>query len=137
MDETTLDKILALRKELHSSAEPSGKERQTKEILQRFLRENTSLQLTDKGKWFFAVHREGDFLPNIAFRADMDALPLPSGGASHLCGHDGHSATLAGLSLFLEGKTLGKNIYLLFQHAEETGRGGADCRPFIGDNKID
>ncbi|MPL95182.1 putative hydrolase YxeP [bioreactor metagenome] len=137
MDQTTLDKIMALRKELHTSAEPSGEERKTKEILERFLRENTTLRLADKGKWFFAAHEEGDFLPNIAFRADMDALTLPSGEASHLCGHDGHSATLAGLGLLLEGKTLGKNIFLLFQHAEETGLGGADCRPFIMENKID
>lgn len=137
MEQTTLDKILALRKELHASAEPSGEERKTKEILKRFLRENTSLRLTDKGKWFLAVHEEGNSIPNIAFRADMDALPLPSGGASHLCGHDGHSATLAGLGLLLEGKTLDKNIFLLFQHAEETGQGGADCRAFVRENKID
>lgn len=137
MDQTTLDKITALRQKLHISAEPSGEERNTKAILQQFLWENTSLQITDKGKWFIAEHREGDVLPNIAFRADMDALPLSTGGASHMCGHDGHCASLAGLGMLLEGKRLGKNVFLLFQHAEETGRGGKECRSLIKENNID
>ena len=47
----------------------------------------------------------------IAFRADMDALPIPetidlpygsqNDGVSHKCGHDGHCAALCGLALAL------------------------------------
>ena len=74
-------------------------------------------------------------METIAFRADMDAVPF-EGGASHLCGLDGHSAVLAGLGLFLENKTLGKNIVLIFQHAEETGAGGRICCRAIKDHGI-
>ncbi|HPE15886.1 MAG TPA: M20/M25/M40 family metallo-hydrolase [Oscillospiraceae bacterium] len=120
------DAARALRFELHELAERSGEEKRTKARLMAFLRENTSLDISDEGAWFCALHGEPGAAETIAFRADMDALPRGE-GASHLCGHDGHSAVLAGLGLFLEGKTLGRNILLLFQHAEETGAGGAVC----------
>lgn len=136
MDLSTKDRILALRQTLHAAAELSGREQTTKAILMRFLSENTSLQLFDQGKWFYALHSEGESLPNLAFRADMDALPNAAGGASHLCGHDGHCAALAGLGLVLEGRTLGKNLYFLFQHAEETGQGGPECRRLIREKEI-
>ena len=35
----------------------------------------------------------------IAFRADFDAVVCQDGCARHLCGHDGHSAILAGLAV--------------------------------------
>jgi metal-dependent amidase/aminoacylase/carboxypeptidase family protein len=104
-----------------------------------FLRENTSLRLVDEGRWFCAIHREtGACSPvaveTIAFRADINALPTPSAsadgsgdGAAHFCGHDSYCAALAGLGLLLEGKKLGRNIMLIFQHAEETVEGGKIC----------
>ena len=47
------------------------------------------------------------------------------GCARHLCGHDGHSAILAGLALALEGIATARDVYLIFQPAEETGQGAA------------
>jgi len=120
------DTIFALRSELHNLAEPSGKEIKTKSCLMRFLREKTSLRIDDMGQWFCAVHEEPEAAETIAFRADMDAIPLGD-GAAHLCGHDGHSAVLAGLGLLLENKTLGRNVVLIFQHSEEIGEGGKIC----------
>jgi len=87
-----------------------------------FPKEYTTLQLERKDGWLIARHIEDDSLPTIAFRADMDAIPGES-GPRHGCGHDGHSAVLCGLALELEGMKLGKNICLIFQHAEETGAG--------------
>lgn len=55
------------------------------------------MRIEDNGKWFYALHEWPDAHETIAFRADMDAFPFRS-GAAHLCGHDGHSAVLAGLS---------------------------------------
>ena len=118
--------VLALRSGLHRLAEPSGSEKRTKAFLMKFLRAHTSLRLEDEGAWFCAVHEEPGAAETVAFRADMDALPF-RGGSAHLCGHDGHCAALAGLGLFLEHKKLGRNIVLLFQHAEETGAGGKVC----------
>lgn len=90
--------------------------------IHNFLKEYTTLQLERKDGWLIARHIEDDSLPTIAFRADMDAIPGES-GPRHGCGHDGHSAVLCGLALELEGMKLGKNICLIFQHAEETGAG--------------
>ena len=79
----------------------------------------------------------------MAFRSDMDALPVPEetglpfasthAGCMHACGHDGHMALLLGLAQYvnehLQDGSLRYNVLLIFQPAEETD-GGADeiCR---------
>lgn len=126
MDQKLLNTVRTLRRELSLLAERSGGETKTKARLMAFLRANTGLRLEDCGPWFYAVHEEPGASETIAFRADMDALPFED-GARHLCGHDGHSAVLAGLGLWMEGRRLGRNAVLLFQHAEETGAGGQVC----------
>lgn len=131
MEQHILDTVRVLRQELHALAERSGAERRTKARLISFLRENTTLHLVDEGQWFCAIHREEGCCGSVAgetvaFRADMDAVPSGA-GAAHLCGHDGHCAALAGLGLLLESRKVGRNIVLVFQHAEETGEGGKIC----------
>ncbi len=122
------ERIIKLRRELHGIPEPSGLETKTKEKLKAFLKENTSLELIECGRGFYAAHRENDkSKKSLAFRADFDALPLKDGGYSHLCGHDGHSAALCAVALELEGKTFGRDIFLLFQPAEENGEGAKEC----------
>ena len=70
----------------------------------------------------------------IAFRADMDALPIPEEtglsfasthpGIMHACGHDGHMATLLELARRLDKKdTLPHNVLLIFQPGEESPGG--------------
>ena len=72
----------------------------------------------------------------IAFRADMDALPITEetglpfasthAGQMHACGHDGHTAILLELARRLNTKEhLPHNVLLIFQPAEET-TGGAE-----------
>lgn len=75
--------------------------------------------------------------PTIAFRADMDALPIEeqtglpyasrSLGKMHACGHDGHMAALllAAGKLAEDSSGLNGRIKLLFQPAEEGGLGAA------------
>lgn len=72
---------------------------------------------------------------HLAFRADMDALPIQeqtklsyrstSLGKMHACGHDGHMAALLGTALWLKTNEseLKSPISLLFQPAEEGGHG--------------
>ena len=79
----------------------------------------------------------------LAFRADMDALPILEAtdlpwksrhpGFMPACGHDGHSAILLELARRLDKKhTLSHNVLLLFQPAEETDGGAEDlCRTGI------
>lgn len=71
----------------------------------------------------------------VGLRADMDALPMPdmSGapyasktpGASHACGHDGHTAMLLGAAKYLcETRRFDGTAVVIFQPAEEGGAGG-------------
>lgn len=80
---------------------------------------------------FFDNHKER----TIAFRSDMDALPVTEQtnlpfkskheGKMHACGHDGHMALLLGFAHEINKiyKDLDKNILLIFQPGEETPGG--------------
>ena len=73
---------------------------------------------------------------SIAFRSDMDALPVSEhtgvpfasfhSGKMHACGHDGHMAMLLALAHIVNDELtkLPHNVLLIFQPAEET-TGGA------------
>lgn len=123
-----LEPILTLRRALHACPEVSGREEKTKAMLMDFLRTHTTLELCPCGDGFYAAHREAALTkPAIALRADYDALAMPDGTASHLCGHDGHAAALCGAALRAEGETFGREVFFLFQPAEETGAGAAGC----------
>ena len=130
--------VIQLRHKLHDIAEISGEEVRTKQALQDFLREHTSLELYPCGDGFYAAHREADCTkPAIVLRADYDALAMPDGTASHLCGHDGHAAALCAAALMAEGKTFGRNVFFLFQPAEETGAGAAPCCALFDMEQVD
>ena len=73
--------------------------------------------------------------PVVAFRCDIDALPMTeeSGlayaseypGRMHACGHDFHAAALLGIAMALQNdNSLSGTVKLIFQPAEET-LGGA------------
>ncbi|MFK2827060.1 amidohydrolase [Bacillus sp. B190/17] len=136
-----------LRHELHQHPELSNEEVWTKQHLMEFLKTYTSLEIVDKGNWFYAIYRAGADKPNIAFRADFDALPMDEvidlpwasqfPGKAHKCGHDGHSATLAGFALEIDQNGADKNVFFLFQPAEETGDGAIQCVDFIEEHNID
>lgn len=75
--------------------------------------------------------------PVIAFRADMDALPIHEAnafehrsshaGLMHACGHDGHTASLmlAAEAIIAMQDQLCGHLKLLFQPGEEGGNGAA------------
>lgn len=136
MANAVMEKCIALRKRLHLIPEVSGQEVRTRETILAFLKENTDLEIHEEGLWLWAVHREAGAQTSIALRADFDAVPVSGGGAQHLCGHDGHAAALCALGMMISGSCFGKNIYLIFQHAEETGEGARECAKLIGREKI-
>ena len=157
MNQRHLALIIKLRHQLHAHAELSLQESETRQILMGFLREHTSMGVVDRGSWFYAYHAGSrDERGPIAFRADFDALPMEESidlpyasrhpGTAHKCGHDGHSAVLAGLALELAGKDRekgekrefcpGRDVYLIFQHAEEIGAGGEECADLIAEKGI-
>ena len=135
--EEILEMTRQLRHTLHACPEVSGEEVKTKATLQAFLKEHTTLELHSCGAGFYAAHREAGATESVAFRADYDALALSDGGAAHLCGHDGHAASLCAVALMLEGQQVGKNVFLLFQPAEETGAGAYPCTELFEKEQID
>ncbi len=159
MNERHLTLITELRHQLHAHPELSLQESETRRILMDFLRQHTSMEVVERGKWFYAylgcAGNASECGP-IAFRADFDALPMEESmdlpytsqnqGAAHKCGHDGHSAVLAGLALELAGNDWDeeeksgfcpkRDVYLIFQHAEEIGAGGEECAQLIAEKGI-
>ena len=123
-----LQTIIDLRHALHDCAELSGREVKTKALLQGFLQEHTSLELCPCGEGFYAALRsENPTKPAIALRGDYDALAKPDGSVSHMCGHDGHAAALCGAAVMAQNRDFGRDVFFLFQPAEETGEGAAPC----------
>jgi amidohydrolase len=143
------DKITELRHELHRHPELSGAEKETKARLMAFIQKYTNLKIVDMGNWFYALYEPAMQTEKsaIAFRADMDALPVPEtislpygsekANVAHKCGHDGHSAALAALAILLEeDPNVRRPVYLIFQSAEETGRGGKSCADFLKGTQV-
>jgi amidohydrolase len=147
MEKKNFELAKQLRHELHAHPELSNHEVWTKNHLIEFLKKHTKLEIVDRGLWFYSVYKSEKGNKNIAFRADFDALPIDENlniphnskikGVSHKCGHDGHSSTLAGFALEIDQKGSDKNIFFLFQHAEETGDGAKEAAVFIKENNID
>jgi amidohydrolase len=73
--------------------------------------------------------------PVVAFRADLDALPIEEAtglpfaseqpGVMHACGHDAHTAIAVGIARILAREELPGTIRMVFQPAEEAMPGGA------------
>jgi len=146
-EKRNLELVKQLRHELHQHPELSNHENWTKNHLISFLKSHTNLKIADKGLWFYAIYHAGEDKKNIAFHADIDAIPMEESidipyaskfpGVAHKCGHDGHAATLAGFALEIYQNGSEKNIFFLFQHAEETGEGAEQCVSFIRENNIE
>ncbi len=127
-----LNYCIDIRRHLHRFPELSFKEYETsKYIIQ---------QLKDNGITAHAIAKTGVYAlidtkrpgPTIAFRADIDALPIKEEnnvayasekpGIMHACGHDGHVAILLGFAKVLNQNNadLKGKIMLLFQPGEES-----------------
>ncbi len=141
-----LNLAIELRHAIHQNPDLSHEERPTIDRIMAFLRQHTKLELHDMGTWLYAVYRSGNAQPGIAFRCELDALPIEDRidadyrsvkpGIGHKCGHDGHAATLCALAMVLERQGAPVDVYLLFQHAEEVGEGGEACLPLVRNNPI-
>lgn len=128
--------IMKLRKELHTYPELSGQEYETAKRIWKFAEKHAhTARIETFGKTAIAIIYEFSKKgKTIAIRCELDALPIveenefphksANTGVSHKCGHDGHMAMVSGLVFWLETQPIqnGK-VILLFQPAEETGKG--------------
>ena len=130
-----LNDIIAIRHLLHSYPELSGGEEHTHNILVEYLRalNPTYLHTNVAGYGLVVAWYRSEKYSTIAFRADIDALPIDETlnvsykskvqGVSHKCGHDGHTAILLRLAELVSVETPNINIVLIFQAEEEIGKG--------------
>lgn len=118
-----MNKIKEIRADLHNNPEHSGHEEKTKQIIREFLKNNSGLYFKDYKGGIIALYESDNAIDTIAFRTDFDAVSLSNGAASHLCGHDGHTAALMGVALMIEKIKPARNVLFIFQPAEETGEG--------------
>ncbi len=130
------EEIRNLRHKLHRFPELSGDEAVTTALIKTLLERYKPdvVQTGSEGKGVWAVFDSGKPGPVVLFRADIDALPIQEAaqlsyaslnkGISHKCGHDGHTAILAGFAaLVADNRPQKGKLILLFQPAEETGMG--------------
>ena len=128
--------LLNLRKELHKNPELSSFEFETSNRIRKFVeKHNPSSIIENVGETGLAViYKYKKKGKSITIRCELDALPIQEDnqfshqskteGVSHKCGHDGHMAIVSGLIFWIKNQSFesGK-IILLFQPAEETGKG--------------
>lgn len=126
------------RRHLHTMPEVSGEEHETAAEVVRFLETtDPDVIVTCLGGTGVAAVFNGHVPgPTVMFRAELDALPIAElsnlpyrsriEGKGHMCGHDGHMATLGALALSFQRKRPARGrVVLLFQPAEENGAGAA------------
>jgi amidohydrolase len=132
------DWLVDLRRELHQIPELCYKEEKTAAKICEVLDQLAVPYQKDVGKTGvvarFKSQKEG---PVLAYRADMDALPLEESndvpyksrhpGVMHACGHDGHVTVGLGIIRWLQQQNWSRNgggeILFFFQPAEEGGAG--------------
>lgn len=132
-----LDTALALRRRVHAHPEPSHEEHETTAALAALMRGAGFGVRLLPGTGLTADIGPG--APVVALRADLDALRLHETtglpyastrpGVAHACGHDVHTAVVAGAGLVLadlhRAGALPHGVRLVFQPAEEVMPGGA------------
>jgi amidohydrolase len=142
IDTSSLDSLVAavlpdvveVRRAIHAHPELSGEEYDTTALLVDRLRAAGLSPWLRTPKTGLAVDI-GSGPTTVAFRADLDALPIeePAGldfasavpGVMHACGHDAHAAIALGVALVLARMELPCRARIIFQPAEETFPGGA------------
>lgn len=123
---------------LHAHPELSFEEYETKSYIENTLTNlGIGLQEGIHGTSVVGILDSGKPGPTIAFRADIDALPIQeetnleyqslTPGVMHACGHDSHTATLLAFAKLLADhpELIKGRVKFIFQCAEEKLPGGA------------
>lgn len=137
LTDADMAELIAFRHALHQRPEISGEEAETAHKIAAALAALGPDQLLTGlgGHGVMAVFRGARPGPSLMFRCELDALPIQETprphqsafpGKAHLCGHDGHMATMLALARGLAHQRPARGrVALLFQPAEENGQGAA------------
>lgn len=137
--------LINLRRDMHKHPELGFEEIETMEKISSVLNSLNIKHKTKIAKTGIIADIDGtDKNFTVAFRADMDALPMDDlkkceysskeKGKCHACGHDVHMTILTGIAKYFSEVKPPCNIRLIYQPAEET-TGGA--KPMIDENALD
>lgn len=132
------DKIIEWRRHFHRNPELSFQEVNTSGFVADLLKGLGNIEVRHPTPTsVLGILRGAKPGRTVAFRADMDALPVAEetglpfasavDGVSHACGHDAHTAMLLGTAAALSRmqENFSGTVYFIFQHAEEKHPGGA------------
>ncbi|NYF98302.1 M20 aminoacylase family protein [Janibacter cremeus] len=133
------------RHHLHRHPETAFEERATGDFVATVLQEaGYEVARGVGGTGLVASMTKGASPRSVGLRADMDGLPLTevegrrhgstSPGRMHACGHDGHMAMVLGAATVLAQEGFDGTVRLVFQPAEEPGRG---ARAMITDGLLE
>ncbi|WP_371069498.1 M20 family metallopeptidase [Sediminibacillus sp. JSM 1682029] len=129
------EQLIKTRRSLHQIPEVAGEEVKTREFIRSFIFQETNNIQIDYDNEFgiiakYHYHRKA---PTIAFRAEMDGLPLQDKkecsyqsvhkGNNHACGHDAHMAIILHLLNHVDQSDYSINILFIFQSSEEVFAG--------------
>lgn len=135
--EKLIPELIETRRDFHRHPEIGMKEFRTAEVIAKRLEGLGYEVRTGVAETGVVALWRGSGDRTVAFRADMDALPVTelSGheyrsridGMMHACGHDAHMAILLGFARWVAGRpeSFPGNVKLIFQPGEE-GYGGAE-----------
>lgn len=122
---------------LHSTPEVSGKEFETASNIKKIVESFWEGSLIYEGSegLVYAWGNPGERF-DLGFRAELDALSMPSGEVSHACGHDLHMSALIELMRYIVLTNIQKQILFVFQSAEERGNGAYKLTQILKNNNI-
>ena len=132
------EQVIAWRDDLHRHPELSHAEYETTDYIARQLTSFGRLEVSRPAPTGVVARLKGAQPGRtIAFRADIDALPVQEklnsvhcstqSGVMHACGHDAHTAMLLGAAKALseQWQSICGEIVFIFQRGEEMSPGGA------------
>ncbi|CAM4353124.1 M20 metallopeptidase family protein [Lacicoccus alkaliphilus] len=136
---TVEPQVIEWRRTMHKHPELSYQEHWTSDYIEQALKNMDGIEVSRPTETSVLGIIKGEQPGRkVGLRADIDALPIQEDrddldftseidGKMHACGHDAHAAMLLGAAKVLSNNKdkIHGEVYLIFQHAEETPPGGA------------
>lgn len=130
-----VQRLVALRRDLHRHPELSWKEERTAQRLESALRSSGIADIRRVAGTGVVARVPGTDrgAPVTAIRGDIDALPIQEAtglpyaseipGVMHACGHDVHATWAVGAAMLLVRRPARGDVLVVLQQAEEVGNG--------------